>query len=112
MTLKVAFRSGAVAVRAHAEAYGLSLEAAGRELRYRFLQQVAGELGGAVVAVAHHADDQAEEILLRLIRGTGRAGLVRDGGPERPGGDSPIFEFSQGQAYRISPGTSDGLAGG
>lgn len=73
--LQVAYRGGLVPVRRHAEEHGLSLEAAGRELRYRFLQQVAGELGGAVVAVAHHADDQAEELLLRLIRGSGRAGL-------------------------------------
>ena len=73
--LKVVFRSGTLPVRAHAREQGLSVEAAGRELRYGFLQQVAGEVGGAVVAVAHHADDQAEELLLRLIRGTGRAGL-------------------------------------
>lgn len=73
--LEVPFRAGSVPVRSHAEEQGLSLEVAGRELRYRFLQQVAGELGGAQVAVAHHADDQAEELLLRLIRGSGRAGL-------------------------------------
>ncbi|HSH12132.1 MAG TPA: tRNA lysidine(34) synthetase TilS, partial [Desulfurivibrionaceae bacterium] len=74
--LQVVFRSGTVPVRDHAEAHGLSLEEAGRELRYSFLRQIAGELGGALLAVAHHADDQAEELLLRLIRGSGRAGLA------------------------------------
>jgi tRNA(Ile)-lysidine synthase len=73
--LKVAFRIGVVPVQRHAEDHGQSVEEAGRELRYRFLRQVAGELGGALIAVGHHADDQAEELLLRLIRGTGRAGL-------------------------------------
>jgi tRNA(Ile)-lysidine synthase len=74
--LGVDFRGGSIPVRDRAEQTGQSLEATGRELRYGFLQQVARELGGAVVAVAHQADDQAEELLLRLIRGSGRAGLA------------------------------------
>lgn len=87
--LPVAFLGGAVPVRSHAETHELSLEEAGRELRYRFLRQVAGELGGALVAVAHHADDQAEELLLRLVRGSGRCGLsgmaaLNDRGVLRP----------------------------
>jgi tRNA(Ile)-lysidine synthase len=73
--LGVAFSRGAVVVRTYAEEHGLSLEEAGRVLRYRFLREVAGEQGRALIAVAHHADDQAEELLLRLIRGSGRAGL-------------------------------------
>lgn len=91
--LEVDFRSRAVPVRSHAEAHGLSLEVAGRELRYRFLQQVAGELGGAPVAVAHHADDQAEELLLRLIRGTGRAGLSGMSARNERGVIRPFLNF-------------------
>lgn len=91
--LAIPFRSGVVAARAHAEAHGLSLEEAGRELRYRFLRQVAGELGGAIIAVAHHADDQAEELLLRLLRGSGRAGLSGMAARNEQGVVRPFLNF-------------------
>jgi tRNA(Ile)-lysidine synthase len=51
----------------------LSLEEAARILRYEALQQAAGKDG--VIAVAHHAMDQAETVLYRLIRGSGPKGL-------------------------------------
>lgn len=54
---------------------GESLEEAGREARYRFFAEVAGEVGAIATAIAHHMDDQAETVLLRLIRGSGPAGL-------------------------------------
>jgi tRNA(Ile)-lysidine synthase len=73
--LRIGFRTGKVPVREYASDSGLSIETAARDLRYEFLEQVAGELGAAAIAVAHTADDQAEELLLRLIRGTGRNGL-------------------------------------
>ncbi len=66
---------GKLPVRQHAKAAGLSLEHAGRELRYRFLREVAARHGASRIAVGHTADDQAEELLLRLVRGTGRKGL-------------------------------------
>ncbi|MDF1614586.1 tRNA lysidine(34) synthetase TilS [Desulfurivibrio dismutans] len=73
--LNIPWRSGRVAVADHARQHGLSLEHAARELRYRFFAQVAEETGAARIAVAHTADDQAEELLLRLLRGTTRGGL-------------------------------------
>jgi len=53
-----------------------SVEAAARTLRYDFLQQTAEQNSLRYVAVAHNADDQAETILHRIIRGTGVAGLA------------------------------------
>ncbi len=53
-----------------------SLEDAGRQARYRFLEEVAGALGpDALIATGHTADDLAETILLRLARGSGLRGL-------------------------------------
>ncbi len=67
-----------------------TLQEAGRMLRYRALRALAGELGASRLATAHTADDQAETVLLRLLRGTGPDGLggipesSRDGGLVRP----------------------------
>jgi tRNA(Ile)-lysidine synthase len=57
-----------------AEAWDLGLEAAARRARYSFLGQVAAEQATDTVATAHHADDQAETVLLQVLRGTS-AGL-------------------------------------
>lgn len=52
-----------------------NLEERAREARYDFLRSVAKELRAAAIATAHHADDQAETVMLRLLRGAGAAGL-------------------------------------
>lgn len=52
------------------------LEGRARRLRYDFLAEAAHEIGARHVLVAHTADDQAETILHRLLRGTGIAGLA------------------------------------
>jgi tRNA(Ile)-lysidine synthase len=55
---------------------GLSLEAAGREARYRFLGRVARRQGCDTIATAHTADDRVETVLLHLLRGSGLDGLA------------------------------------
>ncbi|WP_051635202.1 tRNA lysidine(34) synthetase TilS [Selenomonas sp. ND2010] len=72
----IPFRLGHGDVPAYAAETGLSLETAARKLRYLFLENIRQELSLEFLAVAHHADDQAETVLMRVLRGTGPAGLA------------------------------------
>lgn len=67
--------NGAGDVRAHARQHGESVEMAARTLRHRFLARTARRLNCTHIALAHHADDQAELFFVRLLRGAGSAGL-------------------------------------
>jgi tRNA(Ile)-lysidine synthase len=62
-------------VRARARRDGGGLEEAARLERYAFLRAVKEDVGAVAIAVAHTRDDQAETVLMRLLRGAGRAGL-------------------------------------
>ncbi len=55
---------------------GLRSEADARRARYDFLAATARRVGSGHVATAHHADDQAETVLLNLLRGSGLRGLA------------------------------------
>ena len=61
--------------QAYSEQHGVSIEMAARELRYQWFENMRQKLGAQSIAVAHHKDDQAETVLLNLIRGTGLRGL-------------------------------------
>lgn len=61
-----------------------TLQEAARTARYAALAELMHELSGERLATAHHADDQAETVLLRLLRGSGPDGLA--GIPERADG--------------------------
>ena len=63
-------------VEGHAQETGSSIEAAARHLRYTALEKFTAGLGPeGSVFTAHNADDQAETVLFRIIKGTGRKGL-------------------------------------
>lgn len=68
-------RVGAADVAARARRDGGGIEEAAREERYAFLRGVKDEEEAVAIAVAHTRDDQAETLLLRLLRGAGRRGL-------------------------------------
>ena len=63
-------------VAAEAGEHGWSLEEAGRNLRYAFLTRTAKEIGALRIATAHNRGDNAETVLMNLIRGTGVTGLA------------------------------------
>jgi tRNA(Ile)-lysidine synthase len=77
-----ALRAGVRVVRVWI-APGGNLEERAREARYDALERARVEVGATVVLVAHTADDQAETVLLNLVRGSGASGLA--GMPARRG---------------------------
>jgi tRNA(Ile)-lysidine synthase len=70
------FHSGSEDVPAYARDHQLGLEAAARELRHRWFAVLVGEGHADKIATAHTLDDQAETVLMRVLRGTGVRGLA------------------------------------
>lgn len=71
----ISFYSRTTPVYEMAKKWNLTVEEAGRRARYEFLRQTADAIGAEKIATAHHLADQAETVLLHLLRGTGPQGL-------------------------------------
>jgi len=72
---RIPFYTCSVDAPAYAKENGCGLEEAARALRYDFLERTADEIGAAAIALAHHAGDQAETVLMRAARGSDIRGL-------------------------------------
>lgn len=74
----------------------MSVETAAREVRYRLLRECMEKHGYTKIALGHHKDDQAETVLLHLIRGSGLPGLAGMK-PQRDCFIRPLLPFTKAQ---------------
>lgn len=72
--LQVPFHLYSEDVQSYAQKKGISVEEAGREVRYAFFEQCLGERKGKI-AVAHNCNDQAETVLFHMFRGADLSGI-------------------------------------
>ncbi len=114
-------RAAARARGLHCESVGLSLgagtgETGARAARYAWLAGTADRVGATIVVLAHHADDQAETVLMRVLEGSGPAGLAgipalagRLVRPLLPFTRAELAEFAhrEGLAVWIDPANAD-----
>jgi tRNA(Ile)-lysidine synthase len=104
-------------VRAAARQARTSLEDGARRVRYAFLRRAAARLDATRIAVAHHRHDQAETVLLRLLRGAGTTGLAAIRPRNASGVIRPFLEVSrldiealiaeEGWSFRVDPTNAD-----
>jgi tRNA(Ile)-lysidine synthase len=74
--LQLEFHSGSANAPEYARDHKLSLESAARELRHRWFAELLRQGAADKIATAHTLDDQAETVLMRILRGTGARGLA------------------------------------
>ncbi|HWK98565.1 MAG TPA: tRNA lysidine(34) synthetase TilS, partial [Parapedobacter sp.] len=73
--LEVPFYTTTFDTERHAQAHGISIQMAARDLRYEWLETIRASQGYNYIAVAQHRNDHLETLLLNLVRGTGLGGL-------------------------------------
>ena len=93
----VHFEVRRVDVKSMAAKSGLNLEDAGRRERIQFLDEIRTKYAAAAVVLAHHADDQAETVLMRLLRGSGMTGLSGMAFRNGRGYVRPLLEISRAE---------------
>ena len=104
----LAFISARGDVKAFAEAHGLSIEMAARDLRHQFLIDSATRFQIKKIALAHHADDQVETFWLRILRGDAGPGLagIRRERPARAGSAigfiRPLLDFPKSDLLQFA----------
>ncbi len=108
--------AGRIDVAKRREEAGVSIETAAREARLTFLRETAERVGADKIALAHHQDDLAETVLMRLLRGAGAGGLAgmspRRGRWIRPFLETPRAEIERfarenDLSYRKDPSNAD-----
>jgi len=72
----IPFETAELGVPAYIAETGMNAQSAAREKRYQFLKEVAHQNAAKYLLLGHHAGDQAETLLMRVIRGTGPSGLA------------------------------------
>ena len=85
-------------VKLYAKTKGLTLEEAGRELRYKLLEEVRERLGYTKIATAHHLDDLVETQLLFYTRGNAEG--LKGFEPKRGVVVRPLFYLTKGEIYQ------------
>lgn len=74
--LNIPFYCKRVDIKSISKERGVSTELAGRDERYKFFDELKEKLSINKIAIAHNANDQAETLIMRIIRGTGLEGLI------------------------------------
>ncbi|MDD2541353.1 MAG: tRNA lysidine(34) synthetase TilS [Desulfuromonadaceae bacterium] len=94
---KIPFEAQRIDIKGMATDLRLNLEDAGRRARIEFLDEINRKYQGAAVVLAHHADDQAETVLMRLLRGSGMTGLSGMTYRNARGYVRPLLEISRSE---------------
>jgi tRNA(Ile)-lysidine synthase len=75
-SLHIPFMTKAIDVKSYAREQRMNIQEAARQLRYTTFDEASCEMNAQKIALGHTADDQAETLLMRLLRGSGPTGLA------------------------------------